>query len=162
MKQDTQKQETAPVIVNGVDVSKAFLDVGRKDGSWQMRFSNDAKGIKALLKEALARYDRVIVGLEPSGGNERGLIDACHKAGLEVRFADARRVRCLANAHNVPAKTDAIDARFIARFIEEGGGRVIKPNPSREALADVMHTRTCLVEERVRLGREDEEPQLTF
>jgi transposase len=147
----TTQHEDMPCVVIGVDVSKAGLDVGCSDGSWQAHFSNDKAGYKALIKEVCRRYGTVIIGLEPTGGYERGLIGACHDASIEVYFADARRVRSLAIAHNVGAKTDAIDARFIARFIEDVGGRKIVSRPSREALADIMSTRAYLVEERVRL-----------
>ena len=124
------------VVILGVDVSKAVLDVGIQDGSWKASFSNDATGIKALIRTVSKRFgDSLIVGLEPSGGYERGLVEALLDEGVDVRFADARRVRDLARAHNAPAKTDAIDASFIARFIAETGGRVIKRDPATQALS---------------------------
>lgn len=140
------------VVILGVDVSKAVLDVGIQDGSWKASFSNDATGIKALIRTVSKRFgDSLIVGLEPSGGYERGLVEALLDEGVDVRFADARRVRDLARAHNAPAKTDAIDASFIARFIAETGGRVIKRDPATQALSAIMSARAFLVENAQRL-----------
>jgi transposase len=139
------------VVILGVDVSKSMLDVGVQDGSWRASFPNDATGIKSLIRMAHKRFGSFIVGLEPSGGYERSLVEALLDENLDVRFADARRVRDLARAHNAPAKTDAIDACFIARFIAETGGRVIKRDPATQALSAIMSARAFLVESAQRL-----------
>lgn len=73
-----------------------------------------------------------------------------------MRFADARRVRLLAQAYNAGAKTDAIDARFIARFIAETGGRPIRLDPAREALAELMAARRHFIEAAQRLTQQAE------
>ncbi len=129
--------------IAGIDVSKHSLDAAVLGAAGGERFDNDAKGAKRLIAW-LRRQRAEIVGLEPSGGYEKAAIKALAAAGFDVRFADARRVRLLAEAHNAGAKTDAIDAHFIARFIVETGGRKIELDPVREALADMVKARRDL------------------
>ena len=139
--------------IAGCDVSKHALDVAMLDSGEAARFDNDAAGLKRLLSW-LRRRGVAVVGLEPSGGYERGAVKALLAAGFDVRFADARRVRRLAEAHNAPAKTDTIDARFIARFIAETGGRAIVLDPARESLRELMAARRNLIEAAVRLQQQ--------
>lgn len=139
--------------IAGIDVSKDALDVCVFASEEPRRFDNDATGRKRLIRW-LRRHKAGVVGLEPSGGYERAVVKALIGAGFDVRFADARRVRLLAQAHNAGAKTDAIDARFIARFIAETGGRVIRLDPAREALADLMAGRRNLIEAAQRLAQQ--------
>lgn len=141
--------------IAGIDVSKLTLDVCLLEGGEPRRFDNDATGRKRLVRW-LRRHKTGVVGLEPSGGYERSIVKALIGAGFDVRFADARRVRLLAEAHNAPAKTDAIDARFIARFIAETGGRAIKLDPDREALAELMAARRNLIDAAQRLAQQAE------
>lgn len=132
-------------IVVGIDVSKASLDAHRLDTGQAERFANTAQGRTRLLAW-LQRITAPIVGLEPSGGYERPLLRRLLDAGIDARFADPRRVRKMAEAHNAPAKTDAIDARFIARFIEQTGGTRLVRDPAREQLRDLLSTRAKLAE----------------
>jgi transposase len=141
--------------IAGIDVSKHALDAAVLGEAGTERFDNDAKGCKRLIAW-LQRRGAGIVGLEPSGGYEKAAIRALVAAGLDVRFADARRVRLLAQAHNAGAKTDAIDAHFIARFIAETGGRQIKLDSAREVLADMVKARRDLGEAARRLAQQAE------
>ena len=131
----------------GVDVSKDALDVAVLGEARVERFANDKAGRARLLRK-LKAIPGAVVGMEPSGGHERALATVLIDAGVDVRFADPARVRHLAHAHNAPAKTDAIDARFIARFIAETGGRPIRRDRPRERLADLLAARRALGEHR--------------
>jgi transposase len=136
--------------IAGIDVSKTSLDIHIAPLGQTARAANDARGWRALT--ALLRRAKVdLVGLEPSGGYERGVIKALLAAGFDVRFADARRVRLLAQAHNAPAKTDSIDAAFIARFIAETGGRAVRLDQARETLRALMAARRDLIDAAQRL-----------
>lgn len=143
-----------PQQIAGCDVSKHTLDVCLLGGE-AARFDNDVKGLKRLIAW-LGRGGARVVGLEPSGGYERGAVKALIAAGFDVRFADARRVRHLAEAYNAPAKTDVIDARFIARFIAETGGRSIQLDPVREELASLMAARRNLSAAAIKLSQQAE------
>jgi transposase len=56
----------APTPVAGVDVGKAFLDLGFEPAAKALRVSNDASGITTLI-EALRRRGARRVALEPVG-----------------------------------------------------------------------------------------------
>lgn len=103
-------------IFVGIDVSKNRLDVFVSGGG---RFSvpNTAAGL-LILMERLANLDISAIGLEASGGYERKAIFALQEAGLPVKRLDSWRVRQFAKMTGQRAKTDAIDAEMIARFLE--------------------------------------------
>lgn len=139
-------QDMKDAMIVGVDVSKDSLDANTFGEERVTRFSNDKTGRGKFIAGLKKQPKRVIVGVEPSGGYERALINELLDAGIEVRFADAGRVRHLACAHGASAKTDPIDARFIARFIAEVGGRVITREKQRESLAELLAARSSLTE----------------
>src|SRR5262245_39579640 len=56
------------------------------------------------------------IGLEPSGGYERGIIRALLAAGLSVRRINPNKLRQFARARGVLAKNDRLDARLIAEY----------------------------------------------
>src|SRR5258708_35823451 len=97
----------------GVDVSKAHLDVAVFEQAGRRRLPNRSAGWAQLIDALPAG---AVVGVEPSGGYERGAVGALLEAGVEVRWCDPARVRALAKALGAPAKTDAIDAAMIARY----------------------------------------------
>ena len=150
---------SSPIVsaqIVGVDVSKAWLDVAAFGKSGCVRFANDKGGFKRLMAWLKTLGPSIVVGLEPSGGYERAIVRALIAAGLDVRFADARRVRLLAQAHNASAKTDRIDAGFIARFIAETGGRQLALDPVRDAVADRLTARRALRDAAQRLDQQAE------
>jgi transposase len=146
---------STPVSV-GIDVAKAHLDVAvRPDGAnWQV--PNDAGGIAALL-EQLRPLAPALVVLEASGGWEVLAAGTLAEAGLPVAVVNPRQVRDFARAIGQLAKTDALDARVLARFAE-----VVRPAPrplpdaAQQALSAVLARRrqilSMLVAERQRLG----------
>jgi len=130
-------QETVFV---GVDVSKGTLEIGEVGArSWPA--PNDPGGWKKLIGWLRKLGRLVVVGVEPSGGYERGLVKALQQAGVEVRWCDPARVRALAKALGAPAKTDAIDVGMIARFLAQTGGRPIQADDERDALKAALAAR---------------------
>ena len=76
----------------GIDVSKDRLDVVVLPEGWFFSVSNDTAG----WAELVARLRPLIVsaiGLEPSGGYERGIIRALLAAGLSVRRINPNKLR---------------------------------------------------------------------
>lgn len=112
-------------IICGVDVSKAKLDACIEPGSVCGSFDNDAAGIVALA--AFCRQHRVeLVVMEATGGYERRAFLLLCKQGLPCAITNARHVRLYAESMSVPEKTDAIDARIIARFAR---AKDLQPTP---------------------------------
>jgi transposase len=140
----------------GIDVSKARLDVALGAEGELFEVANDQRGIAALLarlsQPALAR-----VVVEATGGLETALVAELGAAGLPVVVVNPRQVRDFARATGQLAKTDALDARLLARFAERvQPPRRALPTPAERELKAVVARRRDLVEmltaERNRLG----------
>ncbi len=82
------------------------------------------------------------------------MIVAMTEAGLAVRLTDAARVRRVADALGLKAKTDRIDAVLIARFVQTPPGRTVQPDARLLALAELVDARRALCEERVRVSNQ--------
>ena len=109
----------------GVDVSKDSLDVAIGAQKEIITFANDQKGVDALLKK-LRLIDVQLIVFESTGGYELLATSCLAEAGLAVVIVNPRQVRSFAKATGILAKTDAIDARVIARFAE-----AVKPEVRR-------------------------------
>jgi transposase len=142
-------------ITVGIDVSKARLDVHVHPAGESFALGNDEAGVAALV-ERLGRLDGLVgIGMEASGRYERLAAAELAAAGLPVVVLNPAQVRSYAKAIGQRAKTDPIDARLIALFIE-----AVRPEvrPMADAqtteLAALMARRrqivTMLVAERMR------------
>jgi transposase len=99
----------------GIDVSKDSLDVAIGPGKEIITFTNDQKGVDALIKK-LSRIGPELIVLESTGGYERLATSSFVEARLPVVIVNPRQVRDFAKSAGILAKTDAIDARVITRF----------------------------------------------
>jgi transposase len=124
----------------GVDVSKYDLELGSLGGRTQ-RFSNDEDGIAHLVGALPAG---ALVAMESSGGHERALRKALLSAGFAVQVHNPRRVRRLAEGLGVAAKTDALDAKVLARTAGIGCPSPLR-NPEQEDLCSVSRAIADLV-----------------
>jgi len=111
----------APGFV-GIDVAKATLDVALPDQSVGT-FANDSAGIRALVDHLQALTPTLVV-LEATGGYETAVVTACALQAVPVAVVNPRQVRDFAKALGILAKTDALDARVLARFAAD-----IRPTP---------------------------------
>ena len=96
------------VVVVGVDVGKASLDVSISEGP-VVRFDNTVKGIGRLLKH-LRERDTTMVVCEATGGYERSLVTRLRETEIVMHVAHANRVRAFAKACGYEAKTDPRDS----------------------------------------------------
>lgn len=99
----------------GVDIGGEFLDVGLAPSGAVFRVSNTAAGVEAVIAR-LKREGAGKVVLESIGGPGRRLVRSLAEAGFEVGVVDPKRIKALRIAEGRRAKTDALDARLIARF----------------------------------------------
>ena len=113
--------DLSDIIVAGVDVSKAQLDVVVLPGDRYRRWSYDLSGLEQLV-QWLRSLEVGMVVLEASGGLERRLVGYLASAGLSWHVANPRQVRDFARATGQLAKTDKIDGRVIALM-----GRKLRP-----------------------------------
>src|SRR5262249_50852883 len=87
----------------GIDVSKDRLDVVVLPEGWFFSVSNDTAGWAELVAR-LRPLTVSAIGLEPSGGYERGIIRALLAAGLAVRRINPNKLRQFARARGVLAQ----------------------------------------------------------
>jgi len=101
----------------GIDVAKRHLDVAVHGTPSVARFENTPAGHRMLL-DHLGAWTLCRVVLEATGGYERAAVAALLAGGLPVVVINPRQVRDFARATGQLAKTDAIDARVLARFAQ--------------------------------------------
>src|SRR5262245_55213066 len=131
----------------GVDVSKNRLVVVVPEG-WFFSVSNDTAGWAELVAR-LRPLTVSAIGLEPSGGYERGIIRALLAAGLSVRCINPNKLRQFARARGVLAKNDRLDARLIAEYVAIMPTRVVQRDAAVERLAEIVTMRRQLCDEHV-------------
>src|SRR5215207_6125981 len=89
------------------------------------------------------------IGLEPSGGYERGVIRALLTAGLSVGGVTSKRLRQFARARGALAKNDRLDARLIAEYVATMPTRVVRHDPAAARIAEIVTVRRQLRDEHV-------------
>lgn len=132
----------------GIDVSKDRLDVQVLPQGRCFSVDNTAAGWKQLV-DRLRGLSIAALGIEPSGGYERGVIRALLDAGLSVRRINPNKLRQFARARGVLAKNDRLDARLIAEYVAIMPTRVVHRDPAAEQLAAVVTMRRQLSDEHV-------------
>lgn len=138
----------AQVQFVGIDVSKDRLDVHLHPSAEALSVENSPAGLK-ILRHRLRKLQVAAVGLEASGGYEKPAADHLVAAGFRVHVLEPSQVRALAHAMRKRAKTDAIDAAMIARYLAIAGDGLAahQPEPARERIKDLEHYRHMLQEE---------------
>src|SRR5260370_14477785 len=114
--QQGRDTKMAMLSFGGIDVSKDRLDImvlPDEQCSW---VSNDAAGWAELV-EQLRGSSITAIGVEASGGYERGVVRALLAAGMSVRQINPFKLRQFAKASGTLAKNDRLDARMIASFV---------------------------------------------
>ena len=101
----------------GIDVSKATLDVASLPNGESWTLTNDDLGLAELTPRLIALIPTLIV-LEATGGCETLAAITLAKAGLPIAMVNPRQVRDFAKALGRLAKTDALDAGFLAEFAQ--------------------------------------------
>ena len=130
--------------MQGVDISKDYLDVTIVDSDKMWRFTNNQVGIKKVIK-VFQEMASIMVVFESTGGLEISLWLALNQAGINAAPINPRQIRHFAQAKGKLAKTDNIDAQIIAQY-----GQAMKPNPQlvpdTQELKELMARRSQIVE----------------
>lgn len=137
----------------GVDVSKHRLDLALYPQGARFSVNNDAAGWRELCRWLRPIGARAI-GIEASGGYERGVIEALLQAGLPVRSVNAWKLRQFGKAMGLLAKNDRLDAQAIAHFVATLPTRPIERDPEREHVAELVQARRQTVDLRQELGNQ--------
>ena len=133
----------------GIDVSKAQLDGIVLPEERCFSVPNDPAGWAELV-ELLRGLSIAAIGIEASGGYERGGVRALLAAGMPVRQVNPFKLRQFAKASGVLAKNDPLDARMIASFVAIMPTRPAQRRaPAIEQLAEMLAVRRQLSAEKV-------------
>ena len=132
----------------GIDVSMDRLDVVVLPDDLCFSVVNDAAGWADLI-ERLRGLRIAAIGIEASGGYERGIIRALLVAGMSVRQINPFKLRQFAKAAGVLAKNDRLDARMIALFVSIMPTRPAQRHVAAERLAEIVTARRQLSDEKV-------------
>src|SRR5438876_3161112 len=147
--QQERDTKMAMLSFGGIDVSKDRLDVIVLPEERCSSVSNNAAGWAELV-EQLRGSSIAAIGLEASGGYERGIMRALLAAGMPVRQINPFKLRQFARASGVLAKNDPLDARMIASFVAIMPTRPAqRPAPAAERLAEMLAVRRQLSAEKV-------------
>lgn len=123
MKSKTDTQKTTSTQFVGVDVAKKHLDIFRPVTNRVERITNDQDGIRQWI-DRIPEHEEIMVVMEATGGYETLLVNQLHETGIRCASINAKRIKDFARSCGQLEKTDAIDARIIARFAD-----VMKPEP---------------------------------
>jgi transposase len=135
-KEGARKMPKTITLTAGIDTSKSKLDVGIHGQKRSETFENAQAGwgrLQAwLTSEGVGR-----VGIEATGGYERGVTRHLQNAGVEVVVLQPKQVKAFGQLHLRRAKSDRIDAFLIAActYLLDAQNRM-PPDPRFDALAD--------------------------
>lgn len=158
MPADNQKHPERAIMIHNTPVPTAFIgcDVGKTN---IVVFDSRDGRTRTIpnLPEYLAAFadtldEGCLVICEATGGHEAALLNALIQASVAAHRADARNVKAFIRSFGTLGKTDAIDARALARYGHERHtqlGRWQAPDQQRDALQTLVLTRRDLVDQRV-------------
>jgi transposase len=124
-------------LAAGIDTAKDTLDVAFHPGSTRLSVENRPSGNKRLVID-LRRSGVDRVGIEATGGYERGVVNHLRKEGFEVIVLQPLQVKAFAKLHLRRAKNDRLDAALIAACTALIDPPQARHDPRIVSLADVL------------------------
>jgi transposase len=118
----------------GIDTSKAKLDIAVHGQTERWQVANALSGWR-ILAASLARAGVTRVGIEATGGYERGVVEHLRAAGFIVLVLQPVQVKAFGRVHLRRAKNDALDAQLIAACTAAIDDPRIAPDPRLAELA---------------------------
>jgi len=127
-----------PHTLIAIDIAKQSLQIQGPDQGWSSPYDGAALG---RLVKHFKSLGPLMVVCEATGGYERKLLSALHRARIPVCLVNPARVRAFANSEGIRAKTDPIDARVLLRFAQEKKLRPTPPPPPAQLKLAALLTR---------------------
>ena len=118
----------------GIDTSKLKLDIAVHGRTERWQVANTLPGWRALVAN-LAKAGVARVGIEATGGYERGVVEHLRAADFIVLVLQPIQVKAYARVHLRRAKNDALDAALIAACAATLDPPRIAPDPRLTELA---------------------------
>ena len=122
------------ITTAGIDTSKAKLDIAVHDRTERWQMANALPGWRAVAVK-LAEAGVTRVGIEATGGYERGVVEHLRAAGFTVLVLQPIQVKAFGRVHLRRAKNDALDAALIAACAATLDQPKIAPDPRLTELA---------------------------
>lgn len=138
-----------PIV--GVDVAKNELVIYQAELDLLETISNDKAAIKKWLKALPAPVD---LAIESTNIYHLAFADMAHEAGCTIYMVGGYELSHYRKGVNVRAKTDALDAKLLARYLKNEYGELhpwIPPSPLYRRLLSLFRRRAALVQARVGL-----------
>jgi transposase len=121
----------------GIDTSKLKLDIAVHGRTERWQVANALPGWRSLVVNFI-KAGIVRVGIEATGGYERGVVEHLRAAGFVVLVLQPSQVKAYARVHLRRAKNDALDAALIAACAMTIDAPRIAPDPRLVKLAQYL------------------------
>ena len=125
------------ITTAGIDTSKAKLDIAVHGRTERWQVANALPGWRTLAAN-LAKAGVTRVGIEATGGYERGVVEHLRAAGFTVLVLQPMQVKAFGRVHLRRAKNDALDAVLIAACAAALDQPRIAPDPRLAELAGYL------------------------
>ena len=122
------------ITTAGIDTSKAKLDIALHGRTERWQVANALSGWRTLAAN-LAKAGVTRVGIEATGGYERGVVEYLRAAGFTVQVLQPIQVKAFGRVHLRRAKNDTLDADLIAACTDAIDPPRIAPDPRLAELA---------------------------
>ena len=140
---------TQPIV--GVDVAKNELVIYHAQLDLLKPIANNKSAIKQWLKELPGP---VAVAVEATNIYHLEFAELAHAAGCRIYMVGGYELNHYRKGVNVCAKTDALDAKLLARYLKNEGDELrpwTPPSPMYSRLLSLFRRRAALVQARVNL-----------
>lgn len=142
----------------GIDVAKCWLDIAEHGSSRVQRIDNTAAAIRSWMRTLPEGVCRI--ACESTGSYHRTLVEQLIGAGHRVYLIDGFKLSKYRDTLGQRAKTDAQDARLIARYLAHEGASLRAfelPGAGVTQLRSLLRRRATLVRSvgRIRQSMED-------
>lgn len=138
-----------PIV--GVDVAKNELVIYQAELDLLETIANDKAAIKKWLKDLPAPVD---LAIESTNIYHLAFADLAHEAGCSLYMVGGYELSHYRKGVNIRAKTDALDAKLLARYLKNEYEELhpwVPPSPLYRRLLSLFRRRAALVQARVGL-----------
>jgi transposase len=128
----------------GIDVSRKWFDaVAHAKAAKPARFTNDEAGFAAFVRCFAEALPQALVVMEATGGYETALMQVLLARGVRMHRADPRAASHFIRSLGRRAKTDALDARALARYAAERHAelRLVQPQDAAQDELQLLQAR---------------------
>jgi transposase len=136
-KAGSKKMTNVSITTAGIDTSKLKLDIAVHQRSDRWQVANALPGWLALVA-SLTQAGVTRVGIEATGGYERGVVVHLRAAGFTVLVMQPMQVKAFGRVHLRRAKNDALDAVLIAACAATLDPPKIEPDPRLAEMAQYL------------------------